>query len=63
MYKTMDHSAYQSKVRELSAAALRFTITDCQAALAAMPDNPNAGYYADEISYCAMELKRRKDVR
>jgi hypothetical protein len=24
-----------------------------------MPDNPNAGYYLDEINYCADELARR----
>lgn len=36
-----------------------FTIKDAQEALQAMPDNPKAGYYQDEISYCAMELRRR----
>jgi hypothetical protein len=25
-----------------------------------MPDGPKAGYYADEICYCADELERRR---
>jgi hypothetical protein len=59
--KKMDHSAYQRKVRMLNSEALRYTIKDCQAAIRANPENPNNGYYADEINYCAMELKRREN--
>jgi hypothetical protein len=33
---------------------------DCREAIAAMPDGENAGYYMDEIHYCAMELRRRE---
>ena len=36
---------------------------DCKAAIATMPDGYKAGYYADEIHYAAMELKRREDNR
>jgi len=58
--KVMDHDFYQKKVRTMDDSALRFVIQDCAAALEAWPDQPNAGYYADEIHYCAMELKRRR---
>jgi len=54
-----DHAAYQKKVKKMSIGSLRFVIRDCQDAIAAMPDNPKCGHYADEISYCSMELKRR----
>jgi hypothetical protein len=57
--KHMDHGAYQEKVKSMSAAALRYVIQDSGRALAAFPDNPNAGYYQDEICYCADELNRR----
>jgi hypothetical protein len=56
----IDHAAYQAKIRHLSEACLRYTIKDCQAALAACPDSPKAGYYADEICYCSEELGRRE---
>jgi hypothetical protein len=58
--KTMDHMAYQKKIRRLPCDALRFIVKDAQEAIAAMPDGPNAGYYADEINYAAMELKKRE---
>ncbi len=57
--KNMDHAAYQRKVRTMSIESLRFTIKDCQEAIKANPENLNNGYYADEINYCAMELKKR----
>jgi len=57
--KVMNHIEYPKQCRRRSDAELRFTITDCQTALRAMPDNPNAGYYLDEINYCAHELARR----
>ena len=56
----MNHAAYQKKLKTLTTEVLRYIISDCQEALAAMPDNPKSGYYADEINYCAMELKSRK---
>ena len=45
--KVMNHIEYPKQCRRRSDAELRFTITDCQTALRAMPDNPNAGYYQD----------------
>jgi len=55
----IDHAAYPKLCRTRSDAELHFVIADCQAALRAMPDNPKAGYYQDEICYCADELARR----
>lgn len=57
--KIMNHAAYQRKCRGMDVASLRFVIKDAQEAIAANPENPNNGYYADEISYCSMELRRR----
>jgi len=56
----IDHSAYQVKTRSMTAAALLFTIKDAREAIAANPDGHKAGYYADEISYCGMELQARR---
>ena len=60
MTKKMDHMEYPKRLRDLSISALRFTIADAQAAMRALPDNPNNSYYADEVCYCANELNRRK---
>ncbi|MBI9018019.1 MAG: hypothetical protein JEZ07_12250 [Phycisphaerae bacterium] len=57
--KKMDHSKYQRAIRRKSDAVIRFIIDDCREALRAFPENPNAGYYCDEICYCSAELKRR----
>ena len=58
--KRMDHVEYPKKLRAMKESQIRFIITDCKAALAALPDNPNAGYYLDEINYCSDELARRR---
>lgn len=60
MTKVMDHAAYRRRLRKATPAELRFIIKDALEAMAAMPSNPNCGYYADEVSYAAMELKRRR---
>lgn len=57
--KIMDHAGYQRKMKTKSVAELKFIIKDCREALNAHPDNPNAGYYADEIHYASAELKKR----
>lgn len=57
--KTMNHNAYQQKTRTMSAESLRYVIRDCQEAMRANPENPNNSYYADEVCYCGMELRRR----
>lgn len=58
--KFMDHTAYAAKVRTMSDAELLFTARDAKATVDAWPDQPNAGYYLDEINYCAGELHRRR---
>lgn len=65
------HSEYQDKLRAKKEdgsyvydnESLRYIIDDCKAALDAMPDNPKAGQYEDEIHYCAAELRRRQASR
>jgi hypothetical protein len=60
MTPQIDHTNYPKRLRSKSVAELRFIIRDARAAQTAMPDNPKNGYYADEISYAAMELRRRE---
>ena len=59
--KKMNHAEYQKNVKSKSDAELLYIIKDCQESLVANPDTINASYYADEICYCGMELKKRKD--
>ena len=59
--KHMDHVAYAKKVKRMTWSELEFTIQDCREVLEAWPDHPNAGYYQDEICYCADEIRRRRD--
>ena len=62
--KTMNHREYQLSLRHKSVEMLRFIIKDASEAIRAMPEGENAGYYADEISYAAMELfKRSHSIR
>jgi len=56
----IDHTEYPKRIKKNSDSSLRFIIRDCQAAITANPDGHKAGYYADEINYCAMELKGRE---
>jgi len=57
--KTMDHDKYPQSLRAKSEAELRFIIKDCQESIDQNPENPNNGFYADEINYAAMEIHRR----
>lgn len=57
--KVMDHLTYPARCRTKTEAELRHTIADAKSAMAANPENPNNGYYADEVCYCADELARR----
>ena len=61
--KTMNHTEYQSFCTKQTEATLKYIIKDAGEALNAMPDNPNAGYYQDEIHYCRMELTKRKKAK
>jgi len=57
--KQINHNEYMKKVKTLTDESLRYIIKDCQEAISAMPNGEKAGFYADEIHYCAMELSRR----
>lgn len=59
MLKVMEHSKYQKRLKTLSNGQLRFIIKDAGEAIKANPDNPNNGYYADEVCYASMEINRR----
>tara|TARA_R100001086_G_scaffold68829_1_gene32654 strand:+ start:348 stop:611 length:264 start_codon:yes stop_codon:yes gene_type:complete len=54
------HTDYMSRTRTMEVAELQYRIKDCREAMEANPDNPKCQQYADEVSYCAMELKRRE---
>ena len=58
--KAMNHGEYPEQLKTKSDAALAFIKRDAREALDAMPGGPNAGYYADEISYVGMEQVRRE---
>lgn len=55
------HSEYIARARRMSKAELLYVIKDCEAAMAAYPENPKCEQYADERSYCAMEMNRRRN--
>ena len=55
----INHAEYQEQLRSKTDAVLRYIIADAGRAMKANPDGPKAGYYADEVSYAAMELIRR----
>jgi hypothetical protein len=54
------HSQTITKFKVLSDESLKYIMFDCRQALKAMPDNPKAGQYMDEIHYCLMELAARR---
>jgi len=57
--KSMNHAAYQKSLRTKTVDSLRFIAKDAHAAMLAHPHGENAGYYADEVHYATMELRRR----
>lgn len=59
MLKVMEHSKYQKRVKTLSVEQLSFIIKDASEAIKVNPDNPNNGYYSDEVCYASMEINRR----
>ena len=56
----IDHKAYQLSLVNKTNDMLRYTINDASLAIRAMPQGHKAGYYADEIHYCYMELQARR---
>lgn len=59
----INHAEYMNKVKDMTDAELLYTIQDCKEAIDAMPSGRKAGYYADEINYCAMELSARRNSK
>ena len=59
MKKYTDHAALRAKMRRMSIPELEYIRRDAREAAEAMPDGPNAGHYADEAGYAAMELAGR----
>jgi hypothetical protein len=59
----INHGEYMAKTKTMMVAELRYTIEDATKAILANPEGHKAGYYADEINYCAMELKKRADMK
>lgn len=57
MKKQMNHAACQKAMKTRSDAELHYIIKD--AGEARDCGGENAGYYADEVHYAAMELARR----
>ena len=54
------HTDYMAQIKNYTLTGLQYVITDCKEAIRANPENPKCQQYADEVSYCAMELKRRE---
>jgi len=63
MNKVMDHNKYPKSLRKLSDNMLRYIAKDCREAIKAYPENPNNGYYQDEINYIVSEIYRRESKR
>ena len=55
----MRFANYAERCRNATDAGLVYVMKDARAAMLANPDGVKAGYYADEINYCADELARR----
>jgi hypothetical protein len=55
----INHAEYAAKVKMMSIDELCYTVQDAKEAIDAMPAGKKAGYYADEINYCASEINHR----
>lgn len=55
----MNHTEYPKRLKSLDIQSLKYIIQDCREAMNSLPNNPNNGYYQDEIHYCVMEISRR----
>lgn len=63
MNKVMDHNKYPKSLRKLSDNMLRYIMKDLRHAIKVYPENPNNGYYQDEINYILSEIYRRESQR
>lgn len=55
----INHRTYPISLTNKSVESLRYIMRDAKEAMTAMPEGPKAGYYADEINYCADEIYSR----
>ena len=55
----INHIEYPKSLKIKSDDSLRYIMKDAHEAMTANPDGSKAGYYADEINYCANELYTR----
>jgi len=60
MESHIDHIEYPKSLKHKSEDILHYIAHDAFAAIKANPSGHKVGYYADEINYCADELRRRK---
>ena len=56
----INHTEYPKSLKSKSTDSLRYIMQDAYEAMTNNPEGEKAGYYADEINYCGMELKRRQ---
>jgi hypothetical protein len=59
MTKTMNHKEYPKSLKHKTDAELRYIIKDATEAAEANKENPNNGFYLDEVHYAAAELRKR----
>lgn len=59
MPKRMNHAEYAQNLKNKTIAELLWIARDAKEAAEAMPDGENAGYYLDEVCYCADEIRAR----
>ncbi len=55
----INHIEYPKSLKSKSDESLKFIMFDAALTMAVNPEGEKAGYYADEINYCADELVRR----
>lgn len=56
----INHRTYPIMLKNKCDDSLRYIMKDAYEAMRANPEGTKAGYYADEVNYCGMELARRK---
>lgn len=56
----INHIEYPKSLKAKPSASLQYIMKDAYEAMTANPEGEKAGYYADEINYCADELALRK---
>lgn len=61
--KQMNHAEYQKNLVGNCYHSLNNIIEQCKDVIRLQPDNPNAGYYMDEIHYCSAEIRYRLEPK